>query len=329
MNETISIIVPVYKAETTLRRCVESLRQQTYSRLEIILVDDGSPDQSPAICDSLAAEDSRIRVIHQENRGVSAARNAGLDVATGAYIGFVDSDDWVDAEMFGKLLAACREQSAKIAVCGYIVEAETWRREYPIISPGPVVSGFEARKMLIADSSIQYFSWNKLYKSQLLSDIRFPVGVRILEEGLLQHRAFAQAEQIAVLPEPLYHYVSNDQSVTRKLNPEVAYGYYEVRKQMRISLLDEFPEQTDCLQGQEWMAAVQFLQSCESVECSKDLQEKTREVRKELRGISPWRKYRAMGLRWYGDYVLFCISPKLERAVKEKWVAHSQQQHRA
>ena len=114
----ISIIVPVYKVEPYLRKCLDSIVGQTYQKLEIILVDDGSPDSCGAICDAYAARDERIRVIHKENGGVASARNAGLDAATGDYIGWVDSDDWIEADMFECLLKGAEDYDADIVVCG-------------------------------------------------------------------------------------------------------------------------------------------------------------------------------------------------------------------
>lgn len=115
----ISVIVPVYKTEGLLDRCVESIVGQTYKNLEIILVDDGSPDNCPAMCDEWAEKDSRIRVIHKENGGVSSARNAALDIATGDYIGFVDSDDWIEPEMYSSLIQKISESGKNIALCSY------------------------------------------------------------------------------------------------------------------------------------------------------------------------------------------------------------------
>ena len=114
-NETISVIVPVYKVEPYLRECVDSIINQTYKNLEIILVDDGSPDNCGAICDEYAAKDSRVRVIHKENGGVSSARNAGIEAATGDYIGFVDSDDWIEPDMYENLLESLQRENAEIA----------------------------------------------------------------------------------------------------------------------------------------------------------------------------------------------------------------------
>ena len=118
-NDLISIIVPVYNMEQYMERCVNSIINQTYSNLEIILVDDGSTDRSPAMCDEYALKDARIKVVHKANGGLSDARNAGLKVATGAYIGYVDSDDWVELSMYQKLYESCIENDAQVAVCRY------------------------------------------------------------------------------------------------------------------------------------------------------------------------------------------------------------------
>ena len=114
----ISIIVPIYKAEPYLRQCLDSITAQTYQNLEIILVDDGSPDGCGGICDAYGAKDSRIRVIHQPNRGVAAARNAGLVTATGEWIGWVDADDWIDADLFSYLLSNALNEQADVCICG-------------------------------------------------------------------------------------------------------------------------------------------------------------------------------------------------------------------
>ena len=115
----VSVIVPVYKAERYLQRCVDSLVRQTLRDIEIILVDDGSPDGCPALCDQLASEDSRIRVVHKENGGLSSARNAGLCVATGKYVGFVDSDDDVELDMYEKLVQKAEQYAADFVMCDY------------------------------------------------------------------------------------------------------------------------------------------------------------------------------------------------------------------
>ena len=120
MGELISVIIPIYNVEAYLDECVQSILSQTHKQLEIILVDDGSPDGCPAMCDAWAEKDSRIRVIHKENGGLSDARNVGIDAATGDYIAFVDSDDWIVPEMYEKMLAALKKENADICACNIL-----------------------------------------------------------------------------------------------------------------------------------------------------------------------------------------------------------------
>ena len=119
MSEKISVIVPIYKTEQFLSKCIDSIINQTYKNLEIILVDDGSPDNCPKICDEYAKRDNRIKVIHKENGGLSSARNAGIEIATGDFSAFVDSDDWIDSDMYESLVKLSDEYNADIAECGY------------------------------------------------------------------------------------------------------------------------------------------------------------------------------------------------------------------
>ena len=121
-NTKISVIIPIYKAEKFLDKCIGSVVGQTYENLEIILVDDGSPDNCPAICDSWAEKDSRIKVVHKENGGLSSARNAGLDVVTGEYFGFIDSDDWIEKDFFEFLITNALKENADISRCGLYLD---------------------------------------------------------------------------------------------------------------------------------------------------------------------------------------------------------------
>lgn len=182
MNKLISVIVPIYKAEGTISRCVKSICDQTYRHLEIILVDDGSPDKCPEICDRLATEDSRIVVVHQKNGGVAAARNSGLAKASGDYLGFVDSDDWIEPEMYERLMQGITEQEAQICLCGVkstynnkVIEVK--KTDMPI-----VLSGDEAICNLMKNRTHSLVLWNKLWKKELFEGVSFPVG-RVFEDA--------------------------------------------------------------------------------------------------------------------------------------------------
>lgn len=177
----ISVIVPVYKVEAYLDRCLQSLTNQTYENLQILLVEDGSPDGSGAICDAWAEKDSRIRVIHQENQGGGAARNAALDLAEGELLAFVDSDDYIDPDLYTHLYSLL-QQGADIAECAYL---DTDHDEASLGggSTEPVFfTRQEAMAAHIRDEQFRQLIWNKLYRRHVAEGIRFPVGTKIDDE---------------------------------------------------------------------------------------------------------------------------------------------------
>lgn len=211
VQERISVIVPVYKVEAYLDECVQSLVDQTYQNLEIILVDDGSPDNCPAMCDAWAERDSRIRVIHKENGGLSDARNAGIDSATGDYIAFVDSDDWILPEMYEKLLAALKAEHADISACNILScfpdHTRAWGcREYTAGGPERFL------ELLYADTSFPVAAWNKLYPRQMWEEIRFPKG-KICEDAFTTYRLVHSAHRIVQIPDALYCYRIRENSI--------------------------------------------------------------------------------------------------------------------
>ena len=215
----ISIIVPVYKTERYLCKCVESIISQTYDNLEIILVDDGSPDNCGKICDEYKKKDKRVNVIHQDNAGVSAARNSGLDLAKGEFTGFVDSDDWIRPDMFEKLLRAMtKNESIQIAVCGhtrYHTDGSTEKRENPEISE--TLSVNKMLPYLISDSYFEGFVWNKLFDSNLFNNknkLRFDTDAHFGEDMLFVSECVAglkaKTDSIAYIPEALYNYILSE-----------------------------------------------------------------------------------------------------------------------
>ena len=173
----ISVVVPVYKVEKYLKKCVESILVQSYTNLEIILVDDGSPDNCGKLCDEFSKMDSRICVIHKQNGGLSSARNAGIDIAQGEYIGFIDSDDTIEPYMYEKLYDAIHNDKTKLAVCAvnYVYESgEVLRKK----STGRDMT-FDFYHAMIEMNTHRIFdmgAWSKLYHRDLFDDLRFPVG---------------------------------------------------------------------------------------------------------------------------------------------------------
>ena len=171
----ISIIVPVYNVEKYLEKCVKSILNQTFTDFELILVDDGTPDSSGVICDQFAEKDERIKVIHKKNGGLSDARNTGIEVAKGEYIGFVDSDDYIAEDMYELLYTNIVNEEADLSICGiYDVyenkEAQKRIRQYMILNK------FEAIKVILEAKIVSVHAVNKLYKKELFTHVRYPVG---------------------------------------------------------------------------------------------------------------------------------------------------------
>ena len=207
----ISIIVPVYKVEAYLDKCISSIIAQTYKDIEIILVDDGSPDRCGAICDSYAAKESRIRVFHTENGGLSAARNVGIDNANGEYLGFVDSDDWIEPDMYQVLFDTLLENSADISACDlYCNYPDRQESEHRV---SDAVYGQDDAIRALIDRSIANYAWNKLYKRELFSSIRFPNG-RLYEDIATIYKLILKTERVASTSKPLYHYRKRGDSTT-------------------------------------------------------------------------------------------------------------------
>ena len=208
----ISIIVPVYNAEKFLEKCVDSIVEQTYQSLEIILVDDGSTDHSPEICDQLSRKDPRILVIHQKNAGVSAARNAGIGYARGEYLAFIDGDDYISPYMMEHLYSRIVEDHSEVAVCGYRkVDEEGYELSVATI-PDAIVSGPQAIRMHYNQTAgIMMIPVDKLYHRKLFETVRFPLGKRCEDEATF-YRILDLCDRVSILAEPLYFYVQHEDS---------------------------------------------------------------------------------------------------------------------
>ncbi len=200
----ISVIVPIYNVEKYLDRCVSSIVGQTFRDFELILVDDGSPDGCPAICDEYAEKDSRIRVIHKENGGLSSARNAGLDIARGEYISFIDSDDYISERMLEALFGAIERAGADICSCGIVNVYEDGTEG--IWNIKDMIGDSEAfLRGLYDDSAVPVAACNKLYKRELWSEMRFPEG-RLCEDAFTTYLLFDKAKLAVQISDGLYYY---------------------------------------------------------------------------------------------------------------------------
>lgn len=211
----ISVIVPVYDVEKYLSKCLDSLLAQTWRNLEIIVVNDGSPDGSWDIMQDYAARDSRIRLRRQKNGGLSAARNAGLELARGEWIGFMDSDDYAAPEMYERLYRAAAEQGAQMAVCSFTYvtpDGKPIPRTSPI-TKNEVLSGMQMMERLAGPQNWYYITaWNRLYQKKLFDAVRFPVG-KLHEDEYTAHLFYWQCERVAIVKEAMYYYVQQDGSI--------------------------------------------------------------------------------------------------------------------
>ena len=212
-QQKISVIVPVYKVEPFLDRCVQSIVNQSYSNLEIILVDDGSPDKCPAMCAAWVKKDSRIKVIHKENGGLSDARNVGMSIATGELMGFVDSDDWIAPNMYQNLYDLMVKDNSDIAACGIKMIWEDKTPSRILTKSGCcVLNREEAMRAIIEESWLKQPVWYKLYKTALIRDIHFPVG-KYHEDVFWSYQAIARAERVSVSDHVGYFYVQRSGSI--------------------------------------------------------------------------------------------------------------------
>ena len=215
VNEFVSIIVPVFKVEAYLAKCIESIRNQTYGNFELILVDDGSPDGCPQICDDYAEVDDRIRVIHKNNRGLSSARNAGLDICRGDFICFIDSDDYVKPEYLETLLTLQRKNNADLVICEYdYVEKNGNVYEHRKIPWNKTITHKDFWK-LFCESDFRVFSavaWNKIYRAKIFKQLRYMPG-KCMEDNFIIKSVIEQCDSIYVTNEVLYYYLQRPDSI--------------------------------------------------------------------------------------------------------------------
>lgn len=240
----ISVIVPIYNVEKYLPRCIDSILNQTYKNLEIILVDDESPDACGSICDDYASKDERIKVIHQKNRGLSGARNAGIDIAQGEYIAFVDSDDYIEPTMYETLYHDIKKHNAGISICNRYYEFEDGRRveRYKLDNEVKVYSGKDAIVEMNNFSSFDMSAWDKLYKRALFEEIRFPEG-KLSEDFFIMYKLLDNAKVVTFNPQKLYIYVQRTNSISR--NKKINWDFIEASKEQMDYVCSKYPDLED------------------------------------------------------------------------------------
>ena len=247
-NELISIIVPVYNVEQYLEKCVNSIINQTYENLEIILVNDGATDSSGELCDKLATIDSRIKVYHKENGGLSDARNYGVERSTGEYIGFVDSDDYIDVEMYEKLYEAIKKENADVAECNLKIvypnrkELFTEKKYYQICTKQEYLEEYLKIEKVFGSACV------RLIKSKIAKKLNFPVG-KLYEDTYYGYGLINVADSYVIMDAPYYSYLMRENSITNtRFNPRI-FDLIEIVEKFHNTVYENYPgleEAADC-----------------------------------------------------------------------------------
>jgi len=243
MSPKISIIVPVYKVEKYIHKCVDSILNQTFKEFELILVDDGSPDNCGNICDEYVNKDERVKVIHKENGGLSSARNAGIDIAKGEYIGFVDSDDYIEPDMYEILYKVSKENKCDIVSCSSIIH-------YPnrkVINGGHGIiihNKEDAMKTMLEGKLYDEVVWVKLFKKSVIGDIRFPIG-RIYEDTAFTYKVIDRARKVGAIGEAKYNYIKHENSIMSNAIKDIKIDAIIAYEEMYKFMEEKYPELCD------------------------------------------------------------------------------------
>ena len=212
-NELISVIVPVYKVEKYLDRCLESLCTQTYPHLQIILIDDGSPDNCSPVCDKWNVLDKRVTVIHKSNGGLSDARNVGMQIMSGKYVSFVDSDDMISYDFFETLISVMGQEQSDIVECSVVQFDEN--NSFDTYQDDNTIKSYQTEQALsglIAENPFHQHVWNKLYKIAIIHNTYFPVG-KLNEDEFWTYQIFGQAKQVSNINKTMYYYFQRSTSI--------------------------------------------------------------------------------------------------------------------
>ena len=302
----VSIIVPIYKVEKYLDECVQSIIKQSYRNLEIILVDDGSPDNCPSMCDEYAEQDSRIVVVHKENGGLSSARNAGIDIARGEYLLFVDSDDYISPIMVETLLDAITETNAKIAVSRISEDAEKLcldcGQKTEVLRPDQVM------KYILTEQVITTSASGKLYRKELFEGIRYPNG-KIYEDLGTTYKLIDRCEKVAFMDSSFYYYRSNPESITQASFSTKQLDYYDIADELREYISSAYPVFIDLVDNHRVRISISFMRKI-SISGFND-QQTIRFLTKQIRsGILKYMKSGySLFSKLYG--IAIAVSPKI------------------
>ena len=279
----ISVIVPVYNVEKYLDNCVESIVNQTYKDLEIILVDDGSPDNCPAMCDEWAKKDDRIKVIHKENGGLSSARNAGLEAANGEYIAFVDSDDSIDLATYSTMLGFFeQDENVDIVICGY---QRVNKKEEIVVCDNNCkqIVRFDQRELYQEIfGRLNNAVWNKIYKKRIISDMKFPNGIVHGEDLIFNLKLLKRCKVGIKCDSPFYHYYSREDSITNSKFKFSKFFEIDSKDIARKIIISDCPEQIGNADLFCFRARMNVLRSVYNSKQSNDYYDKICEIDKYI-----------------------------------------------
>lgn len=262
----ISVIVPVYKVEKYLDKCIQSIVDQTYKNIELILVDDGSPDRCGKMCDEWATRDSRITVIHKQNGGLSDARNFGIDIAKGELLAFIDSDDYIEKNYLENLYKLLVDNRADISTCkpSVFFENEINSHLYEILRNDDVVvlSSKEALIEMLYERNLTNSAWGKLYKKELFKDIRYPKG-KLYEDMFTTYKLIMKSNRVACSSAKLYNYLIRKNSILGTINPNKQKDMLDAANEILDYVENSVPSALEAAKYKLFMVSMTILVQCD------------------------------------------------------------------
>ena len=315
MNDLISIIVPIYNVEKYIRRCIDSILNQTYNNLEIILVDDGSTDNCSQICDEYAQKDSRIRVIHKENGGVSLARNVGIELSNGMWISFVDADDWLEENFVETLYEKAKERKADVVLCGY---NRIVGKNIEYINFKKDESEFNSEEYLINSLNPQTgfgFCHMKLFNKKTINNVRFNQKLQVGEDALFNEEISLNITKAIYIGKQLYNYRVNEKSVVRKFDANYVDKYLKAIQVNKMFVMQNYGEEQNIkINYYNYVAyhvlliAVNYCNHAENIEKNNDSLKKVCNIEEFKEGI---RKSNYKNISLTRKITLFTIKHKM------------------
>jgi glycosyltransferase involved in cell wall biosynthesis len=307
----ISVIVPVYNVEKYLNKCVDSIINQTYKDLEIILVNDGSNDRSGNICDEYEKKDNRVIVIHKENGGLSSARNSGLKISSGEFIGFIDSDDWIESNFFQLLIDGIVSNNADISVVHFVKVREFDKIEFTTETKKSWVcfNRNEAMEVLFNGNFIGYSAVNKLYRKKLFNKVIYPEGI-LMEDKATTYKLIHNSNRVVINTSQKYHYYLRDNSIIRSKFNQKNFDSFIIHEEI-IKFIDiNYPNLSDLIRARYVYAAIRMLLVMFSSNHNKNI-----DIERCMQVIRCYKKYAVKEKKLKSSVklltILFSVSPKL------------------